>query len=222
MWRNEDDGRAVLLRSSPPAGLEAIGVEADSAPVAPTEPVPAPSATEGRGRGPQRLCRGRGAGSGRDRARRPAGPDQQAPTEPRERKSREGTKQAQLIAMLKRPEGATIAEIVEATGWQPHTVRGALAGALKKRLGLERDVGEDRGARPGLPAAFGIRAQAGPGVCGAPCAKALRRPVLEGGSRSRSNRMRRATPHRRRRSIGLADAVRLHDAVLAGLAVFDP
>ena len=38
--------------------------------------------------------------------------------------------------MLQRPEGATIAEVVEATGWQPHTVRGAFAGALKKRLGL--------------------------------------------------------------------------------------
>ena len=39
--------------------------------------------------------------------------------------------------MLRRAEGATIAQIVEATGWQPHTVRGALAGALKKRLGLD-------------------------------------------------------------------------------------
>jgi hypothetical protein len=38
--------------------------------------------------------------------------------------------------MLKRAEGATLAEIVEAIGWQPHTVRGALAGALKKRLRL--------------------------------------------------------------------------------------
>ena len=38
--------------------------------------------------------------------------------------------------MLQRPEGATIAEVVAATGWQPHTVRGAFAGALKKRLGL--------------------------------------------------------------------------------------
>ena len=49
---------------------------------------------------------------------------------------REGTKQAQLVAMLRRDEGATIAEVVAVTGWQPHTVRGALAGALKKRLGL--------------------------------------------------------------------------------------
>jgi hypothetical protein len=42
-----------------------------------------------------------------------------------------------LIAMLKRPEGATVPEVVEAMGWQPHTVRGAIAGALKKRLGLQ-------------------------------------------------------------------------------------
>jgi hypothetical protein len=52
------------------------------------------------------------------------------------RKSRDDTKQAQLIAMLRRKEGATIAQIVAATGWQPHTVRGAFAGALKKKLGL--------------------------------------------------------------------------------------
>jgi hypothetical protein len=49
---------------------------------------------------------------------------------------RESTKQATMIVMLQRKNGATIAEIVEATGWQPHTVRGAFAGALKKKLGL--------------------------------------------------------------------------------------
>ena len=41
-----------------------------------------------------------------------------------------------MIALLKRPEGATITQICEATGWQPHTVRGAFAGSLKKKLGL--------------------------------------------------------------------------------------
>jgi hypothetical protein len=41
-----------------------------------------------------------------------------------------------VIAMLKRPMGATVAETVAATGWLPHTVRGFFAGALKKRLGL--------------------------------------------------------------------------------------
>ena len=55
---------------------------------------------------------------------------------PKERKPREGTKQSVMIEMLCRPQGTTLAEIVEATGWQAHTVRGAMAGALKKKLGL--------------------------------------------------------------------------------------
>ena len=53
-----------------------------------------------------------------------------------ERKPRDGTKQSLMIELLKRPGGTTLAEIVEATGWQAHTVRGAMAGALKKKLGL--------------------------------------------------------------------------------------
>lgn len=61
-------------------------------------------------------------------------PEAKAPTT--ERKTRDGTKQALMIGLLKRPVGATLAEIVEATGWQAHTVRGAMAGALKKKLGL--------------------------------------------------------------------------------------
>jgi DNA-binding MarR family transcriptional regulator len=49
---------------------------------------------------------------------------------------RPGTKQALLIDLLKRKKGATIEKIVEATGWQPHSVRGAISGTLKKKLGL--------------------------------------------------------------------------------------
>jgi hypothetical protein len=50
--------------------------------------------------------------------------------------SRPDSKQAQMIAMLKRPEGATIEQIAEAMGWRRHTCRGAISGALKKKLGL--------------------------------------------------------------------------------------
>lgn len=52
------------------------------------------------------------------------------------RRTRADSKQAKLIEMLKRPDGATIDEIVKKFEWQPHTVRGAIAGALKKKLGL--------------------------------------------------------------------------------------
>ena len=80
------------------------------------------------------------------------------PTEdaaPKARTPREGTKQATLIVMLRAPEGATIEEIMAATNWQSHTVRGAIAGALKKKLGLEvtSEKVEDRGRVYKLPAA---------------------------------------------------------------------
>ncbi len=134
VWRNDEEGRAVLLHITD-AGLAAIGVEPEDAPAdADTAPEGATDA-----------------------------PNADAPTEttpdsapaPTARKPREGTKQARLIAMLRAPEGATIAEIVTATGWQPHTVRGAIAGALKKKLGLEvtSEKVDGRGRVYRLPAA---------------------------------------------------------------------
>jgi hypothetical protein len=56
-----------------------------------------------------------------------------AQTKPR---SRENSKQAEVIRMLQRSEGATISQICGVTGWQAHTVRGTFAGAFKKKLGL--------------------------------------------------------------------------------------
>ena len=49
---------------------------------------------------------------------------------------RTGTKQAQIIALLQRPDGASVAEIVAVTGWLAHSVRGLISGSLKKKLGL--------------------------------------------------------------------------------------
>ena len=49
---------------------------------------------------------------------------------------RPGTKLAALVRSLRRPQGATSLQLMLATGWQPHTVRGAIAGMLRKKLGL--------------------------------------------------------------------------------------
>ena len=144
VWRNDADGRAVLLHITD-AGLSALGVEPENAPEggdgAPMGDPEAPETDAAKNAAPEADSAPTGADEapagpapkkrGRPRKAAPTGADTAAP-----RKTRDGTKQAQLIAMLRRPEGATIAQIVEATGWQPHTVRGAFAGALKKKLGL--------------------------------------------------------------------------------------
>ncbi len=60
---------------------------------------------------------------------------------------RPGTKLAALVIALRRPQGATSLQLMLATGWQPHTVRGAISGMLRKKLGLnvvlaQNDSGE--------------------------------------------------------------------------------
>src|SRR5689334_24064357 len=50
--------------------------------------------------------------------------------------SKRPSKQGEVIAMLRRPEGATVDEVASAMGWQRHTVRGLFSGTLKKKLGL--------------------------------------------------------------------------------------
>ena len=60
--------------------------------------------------------------------------------------AKRGSKQDAVIAMLRRPEGATVNEVASATGWQRHTVRGVFSGTLKKKLGLSiASAKEERG-----------------------------------------------------------------------------
>lgn len=120
-WREIGDGQRFMLVISP-AGLEAIEVEPEEGRNKPDKNNrPKPS------RKPSKKRKG---------ATQPAIPD-----------VRPGTKLALMIGLLSRDDGATIAEIVAATGWQQHSVRGAISGALKKKLGLtvSSDVEEDRG-----------------------------------------------------------------------------
>jgi hypothetical protein len=65
-------------------------------------------------------------------------PDDTPPAEtpPAPAQRRKGTKQEAVIAMLRTEGGATIDEITAATNWAPHTARGFMSGALKKKLGL--------------------------------------------------------------------------------------
>jgi hypothetical protein len=115
LWRETGDGHGTTLIATA-AGLEAIGIE----------PVVASAVASAR------------------KAQVETVPMPDAPVDPATAESvtvkpvvmRAGTKQAQIIAILQRPEGATVAEMVEATGWLAHTVRGSISGTLKKKLCL--------------------------------------------------------------------------------------
>ena len=107
MWRETGDGHGTTLIATA-AGLEVIGIE----------PLAASAVAIAR----------------KAKAKAEPAPDDTDTAKPVA--IRAGTKQAQIIAMLQRPEGATVAEMVEATGWLAHTVRGSISGALKKKLGL--------------------------------------------------------------------------------------
>ena len=111
LWRETGDGHGTTLIATG-AGLDAIGIE----------PVAACAVANACKPKPQ---------TGADLA-----PATEVTEAPKPVAIRAGTKQAQIIALLQRPEGASIVEIVEATGWLAHSARGLISGGLKKKLGL--------------------------------------------------------------------------------------
>lgn len=114
VWR-EDKKRGRLTLRATPAAFKALGID----------PAEAPAEGEGGAKEPAAEADTSAGG-----ARKKGKSKEKAP------RTRTDSKQAKLIEMLKRREGATIEEIAKAFDWQPHTVRGAIAGALKKKLGL--------------------------------------------------------------------------------------
>ena len=115
VWRETETGERLTLIVTD-AAFEALGLANDADP-----------AIDGEG---LIVCTPAGQGA-------VAAPKNARPRKaPETSRTRGASKQDTLIEMLKRPDGATIVEIAEALAWQPHTVRGAMAGALKKKLGL--------------------------------------------------------------------------------------
>ena len=162
-------------------GMAALGLEADDdaptgAPEAATAPTPADSdapaveapapTTEADGAAtPAKSKPAKRKGKAQAAKAAPAAtePEAAAGSAPTAKPTpRAGTKQASMIEMLKRPEGATVEQIAAATGWQHHTIRGAISGALKKKLGLTieairtREVGPNKTGAKGSATVYRI------------------------------------------------------------------